>query len=104
GAAQSVGRVFLNETVPPHRLLGQRWPPADEVDQRIIGEDRTWLSLQEQLGHTARPQPVRVFSRDLMHIGGLAPDGYLPGPRQRPPAPPPPPRRRPSHLPPLPLT
>jgi putative tryptophan/tyrosine transport system substrate-binding protein len=26
-------------------ILGQRWPPADEVDQPIIGEDRTWLSL-----------------------------------------------------------
>src|SRR4029077_21077215 len=68
---------------PRHRLLGQRWPPADEVDQRIIGEDRTWLSLQEQLGYIARPQPVRVFSRDRMHIGGLALDGDLPGPRQR---------------------
>jgi len=55
---------------------------ADEVDKRIIGEDRTWVSLQEQLGHIARPQPVRVFSRDRMHIGGLALDGNLPGPRQ----------------------
>src|SRR5580704_6413266 len=72
---------------PRHRLLGQRWPPADEVDERIIGEDRPWLGLQEQLGHIARPQPVRVFSRDRMHIGGLALDGDLPGPRQRRPSP-----------------
>jgi len=41
---------------PRHRFLGQRWPPAHEVDQPIIGEDRTWLSLQEQLGYIARPQ------------------------------------------------
>src|SRR5260370_37485524 len=72
GPPDLVRRIFLNEMDPRHRLLGQRWPPADEVDQRIIGEDRTWLSLQEQFGHIARPQPVRVFRRDRMHIGGLA--------------------------------
>src|SRR2546421_5470334 len=87
GPPDLVRRIFLNEMDPRHRLLGQRWPPADEVDQRIIGEDRTWLSLQEQLGHIARPQPVRVFSRDRSHVGGLAPDGYLSGPRQRRPSP-----------------
>src|SRR4029077_3538270 len=87
GPPDLVRRIFLDEMDPRHRLLGQRWPPADEVDQRIIGEDRTWLSLQEQLGHIARPQPVRVFSRDRMHIGGLALDGYLPGPRQCRPSP-----------------
>src|SRR5262249_3130431 len=70
-----VRRIFLDEMDPRHRLLGQRWPPADEVDQRIIGEDRTWLGLQKQLGHIARPEPVRVFSRDRMHISGLARDG-----------------------------
>src|SRR5262249_20503426 len=87
GPPDLVRRIFLNEMDPRHRLLGQRWPPADEVDQPIIGENRTWLSLQEQLGHIARPQPVRVFSRDRMHIGGLALDGDLPGPRQRRPSP-----------------
>src|SRR3989442_15935912 len=86
-----VRRIFLNEMDPRHRLLGQRWPPADEVDQRIIGEDRTWLSLQEQLGHIARPQPARVFSRDRMHIGGAALAGELPGPRDRTASPPTPP-------------
>src|SRR4029077_12986474 len=55
GPPDVVRRIFLNEMDPRHCLLGQRWPPADEVDQRIIGEDRTWLSLQEQLGHIARP-------------------------------------------------
>src|SRR5262249_23451035 len=87
GPPDLVRRIFLNEMDPRHRLLGQRWPPADKVDQPIIGEDRTWLNLQEQLGHIARPQPVRVFSRDRSHIGGLALDGYLPGPRQRRPSP-----------------
>src|SRR5262247_2511805 len=82
GSPDLVRRIFLNEMDPRHRLLGQRWPLADEVDQRIIGEDRTWLSLQEQLGHITPPQPARVFSRYRMHIGGLALDGYLPGPRQ----------------------
>src|SRR5262249_15390970 len=47
GPPDFVRRIFLNEMDPRHRLLGQRWPPADEVDQPIIGEDRTWLSLQE---------------------------------------------------------
>jgi hypothetical protein len=53
---------------------------ADEVDQGINGEERTRLDRQEQLGHITRPQPVRTFSRDRMHIGGLARDGYLPWP------------------------
>src|SRR5260370_12038145 len=100
GPPDLVRRIFLNEMDPRHRLLGQRWPPADEVDQRIIGEDRTWLSLQEQLGHIARPQPVRVFSRDRMHIGGLPLDRYLPGPPQRWPPPPPRAGHTPPRLPP----
>src|SRR5215469_14429331 len=87
GLPDLVRRIFLNKMDPPHRLLSQHWPPANEVDQRIVGEDRTWLSLQEQLGHIALPQPVRVCSRNRMHIGGLALDGYLPGPRQRRPSP-----------------
>src|SRR6516162_2050827 len=49
GPPDLVRRIFLNEMDPRHRLLGPRWPPADEVDQPIIGEERTWLSLQEQL-------------------------------------------------------
>src|SRR5215470_11442388 len=49
GSPDLVRRIFLDEMNPRHRLLGQQWPPPDEVDQRIIGEDRTWLSLQEQL-------------------------------------------------------
>jgi hypothetical protein len=47
GPPDLVRRIFLNEMDPGHRLLGQRWPPADEVHQPIIGEDRTWFSLQE---------------------------------------------------------
>src|SRR5262245_27021343 len=39
GPPDLVRRIFLNEMDPRHRLLGQRWPPADEVDKRIIGED-----------------------------------------------------------------
>src|SRR5215471_17228563 len=81
GLSDLVRRIFLNEMDPRHCLLGQRWPPADEVDQPIIGEDRTWLSLQEQLWHIALPQPIRVLGRDRIHIGGLALDRYLPGPR-----------------------
>src|SRR6516225_5278218 len=87
GPPDLVRRIFLNEMDPRHRLLGQRWPPADEVDQPIIGEDRTWLSLQEQLGHTALPQPVRIGGCDRRHVRGLALDGNLPRPRQRRPPP-----------------
>src|SRR5262245_57268599 len=87
GPPDLVRGIFLNEMDPRHRLLGQRWPAADEIDQRIIGEDRAWLSLQEQLGHIARPEPGRVFTRDRSHVGGLALNGYLPGPRQCRPAP-----------------
>jgi len=47
GPPDLVRRIFLNKMDPRYRLLGQRRPPADEVDQPIIGEDRTWLSLQE---------------------------------------------------------
>src|SRR5580698_3476558 len=68
---------------PRHRLLGQRRPPTNEVDKRIVGEDRTWLDLQEQLWHIALAQPICVFSCDRVHIGGFALDGYLPWPRQR---------------------
>ena len=64
GSPNLVRRIFLDEMNPRHRFLGQRWPPADEVDQLITGEDRTWLSLQEQLGHIARPQPIL----SLIHI------------------------------------
>src|SRR5258708_2513803 len=83
GPPDSTRRSSRNEMTPRHGLLGQRWPPADEVDQPVVGEDGAWLSLQEQLGHLALPQPVRVLSRDRMHIGGLAVDGNLPGPCQR---------------------
>src|SRR5258705_6215460 len=80
-----VRRIFLDKMDSRHRFLGQRWPPADEVDQRVIGEDRTWLSLQEQLGHIAPSQPVSVFSRDRMHIGGLPPCWVLSGATPTPP-------------------
>jgi hypothetical protein len=44
-------RIFLNEMDARHRLLDQLWPRADEIDQGIIGENRPWLGLQEQLGY-----------------------------------------------------
>src|SRR5215470_10323315 len=66
-----------------YRLLSQRRPPTDEVDQPIIGEDRTWLSLQEQLGHIALPQPVRIGGCDRRHVRGLALNRNLSGLRQR---------------------
>src|SRR5438552_18443873 len=75
GPPDLVRRIFLDEMDPSHRRLGQRWPPADEVDQRSIGEDRTWLGLQEHLGHIAPPPPVRVSSRHRMHTYELARDG-----------------------------
>src|SRR5215467_3598766 len=87
GPSDLVRRIFLNEMDARHRLLGQRWPPTDEVDQLITGEDRTWLSLQKQLGHIALAQPVRIGSCNRRHVRGLALDGNLAGPRQRRPSP-----------------
>src|SRR5580704_8114224 len=87
GPTDLVRRIFLHEMNPRYRRLGERWPPADNIDQSIVREDRSWLDLQEQLGHIAPPQPVRVFGRDAMYIGWLTRDGYLPGPRQRRPSP-----------------
>src|SRR5215469_16456740 len=87
GPPNFIRRIFLNEMDSRDLLLGQRWPPANEVDQPIVSEDRAWLSFQEQLRHIARSQPGRVLSRDGMHIGGLAIDGYFSGPCQRRPPP-----------------
>ena len=80
GLSDVVRRIFLNEMEPRDLHLGLRWPSADEVEIRA-GEDRTGLGLQEQLGHIALPQPVRVGGHDRNHVGGLPLDGDLPGPR-----------------------
>src|SRR5258708_11978448 len=88
GPPDLVRRIFLEEMDPRDRHLGLRWPPADEVEIRAAGEARTGLALHEQLGHTARRQPVHVGGHDRRHVGGLALDGDLPAPRHRPPAPP----------------
>src|SRR5712692_7862916 len=44
---------------PRDRHLGQLWQLADEGEILVVGEDRTRLGPEEQLGHTARRQPVR---------------------------------------------
>src|SRR5262245_32092717 len=67
--------------------LGQRWQPADEGEVLVVSEDRARIGPEEQLGHTARRQPVRGGGHDLSYIGGLAIDGDLPRPRQRRPSP-----------------
>src|SRR5262249_45604345 len=72
-----VGRVFLYEMDPSNRLLGECRPPADEVDQGIIGEDRSWLSLQEELGHIATTQPGCIVGRDFTDVGRFALDRYF---------------------------
>jgi hypothetical protein len=33
--------------------LGQRWQSADEGEILVVGEDRTGLGPEEQLGHAA---------------------------------------------------
>src|SRR5215468_5017033 len=38
GLSDFVRRIFLNEMDPRHLLLGQRWPPPDEVDEPFVGE------------------------------------------------------------------
>lgn len=37
GLPDLVRRIFLDEMDPHDRLLGRRWPTADEVDQPISG-------------------------------------------------------------------
>jgi hypothetical protein len=87
GPPDLVGRIFLEEMNPRDRHLGLRWQPAGEVEIRAAADEQTGLCLYEQLGCTARRQPVRVGGRDRSHVGGLALDGDLPGPRQRRPSP-----------------
>jgi hypothetical protein len=55
---------------PRHRLLGERWPPADAVDQRIIlgfaafGPEAGELMANVQVAMLAR-QPYTLL-RDVM--------------------------------------
>jgi|SRR5262249_8446297 len=72
GPPDLVRRIFPNEMDPRHRLLGQRWPPADEVDQPIIGEDRTWL-----LFGTFRRTDFRCQSRLTRKSEGEAQHGLF---------------------------
>src|SRR5215471_8371012 len=83
GLPDLVRRVFLDVMAPRDRHLGQCRQAADEGEILVVGEDRTGLNLEEQLGHIALRQPVRRGGHDLDHIGGLAIDGDLPGPGQR---------------------
>src|ERR1700754_4699615 len=83
GPADLVRRIFLDEMEPRDRHLGLRREAARQVENRAVGENPTWLGLQEQLGNIALRQPVRVGFHDRSHVGGLALNGNLPGPRQR---------------------
>src|SRR5215467_1388525 len=87
GLPDLVGRIFLDEMDPPDSHLGLRCKPAGEVENRATSEDPTGLGLEEELGYIARHQPVRIGCYDLSHVGGVALDGDLPGPRQRRPSP-----------------
>src|SRR5262249_28795509 len=82
GPPDLVRRIFLKEMEPRDRHLGLRRQAAGEVEVRAVGDEQTGLGLHEQLGYTARRQPLRVGGRDRSHVGGFALDGDLPGPRQ----------------------
>src|SRR6516165_3730512 len=71
----------------PDRYLGLRWQSASKVEICAACDEQPGLGLDEQLGYTARRQPVRVGGRNRSHVGGLAVDRDLPGPRQRRPSP-----------------
>src|SRR4029453_7424285 len=60
GPSDLVRRIFLEEMEPRDRHLGLRWQPAGEVEIRAAGDEQTGLGLHEQLGYTARRQPVPV--------------------------------------------
>src|SRR5215470_5474756 len=87
GPPDLVGRILLEEMEPRDLHLVLRAQPAGEVEIRAADDEQTGLGLHEQLGHVALRQPVRVGGRDRRHVGGLAVDGDLPGPRQRRPSP-----------------
>src|SRR5262249_48966812 len=54
GPPDLVRRIFLDVMAPCDLHLGQRRQPADEGEILVVGEDRTGLGPEEQLGHTAR--------------------------------------------------
>src|SRR5262245_6644519 len=54
GSADLVRRIFLHIMTPRDGHLGQRWQVPDKCEILVIGEDRTRLGPEEQLGHTAR--------------------------------------------------
>src|SRR6516162_3030300 len=82
GPPDLIWRIFLDEMDPRDRHLGLRWPGAGGIEICAAGEERTGLGLHEQLWHIARRQPVRVGGRNRSHVGWLAFDGDLTGPRQ----------------------
>src|SRR5215471_19546109 len=53
GLPDLVRRVFLDVMAPRDRHLGQCRQAADEGEILVVGEDRTGLDLEEQLGHIA---------------------------------------------------
>src|SRR5262249_21126927 len=80
------GAVFGELSVllgQPHTADVHALQTSGVFEDLAAGEDSTGLGLQEQLGHTARLQPVRVSIHDRSHVGGVALDGDLSGPRQR---------------------
>src|SRR5215472_11859616 len=86
-APDLVRRIFLEEMEPRDRHLGLLRQPAGKVEIRAAGEEQTGISLHEQLGYLARLQPICVGRHDRSHVGRVALNGYLPGPRQRWPSP-----------------
>ena len=53
GSSDLVRRIFLDVMAPRDLHLGQRWQSADEGEILVVGEDRTGLGPEEQLGHAA---------------------------------------------------
>src|SRR6516162_7624241 len=60
GLSDVVRRIFLNEMGPLDCHLSLRRQASGVFENLAAGEDSAGLGLQEQLGHTARLQPVRV--------------------------------------------
>src|SRR5262245_23151891 len=54
GPTDLVRRIFLDVMAPRDLHLGQRWKLPNEGEILVVGEDRTRLGPEEQLGHTAR--------------------------------------------------
>src|SRR5260370_38091897 len=82
GGADFVRRILLDKVQALDRDLALIRPFAAEV-ALTTGQDRARLGIDEELGHGASAEPLRVFAHDRNDVGGLAVNRNLARPRER---------------------